>query len=117
MLLLLDHDEETGQYPPTSIFRCAWPSFTYGAAGAQPASAAGTDCGDAPWPRPWSQEWRSACAQCEDSLYRHARNKALGPQMDRVKGYMLLQAGELVQATQHYAMCTTEHDAWWPRTG
>ena len=30
---------------------------------------------------------------------------------------MLLQTGERVQAAQHYAICTTEHDAWWPRQG
>ena len=63
------------------------------------------------------REWRNACARCEDLLYQHSRHKGLGPQIDRVKGYMLLQEQDHFQATQHYAMCTTEHDAWWPRKG
>lgn len=120
VLLLLDHDEETGQYPPSDLYfplRLAVPFTTEQLAHSLQALLVLTAV-TRPLATPMAlREWRSACAQCEDLLYRYARNKALGPQMDRVKGYMLLQAGELVQATQHYAMCTTEHDAWWPRTG
>ncbi len=30
---------------------------------------------------------------------------------------MLLQQQDHFHAAQHYAVCTTEHDAWWPRKG
>ncbi|MGL6580747.1 hypothetical protein ACSZNR_04915 [Aeromonas caviae] len=120
MLLLLEQDEDTGQFPPSDLYfalRLAVPFTTEQLAHSLQALLALTTV-TRPLATPMAlREWRSACAQCEDLLYRHASHKGLEAQMDRVKGYMLLQAGERVQAAQHYAICTTEHDAWWPRQG
>ncbi len=120
VLLLLEQDEDTGQFPPSDLYftlRLAVPFTTEQLAHSLQALLALTTV-TRPLATPMAlREWRSACAQCEDLLYRHASHKGLEAQMDRVKGYMLLQAGERVQAAQHYAICTTEHDAWWPRQG
>ncbi|MGE6294573.1 hypothetical protein [Aeromonas media] len=120
VLLLLDHDDDAGQYPPSDLYfalRLAVPFTTEQLTNGLRELLMLIEL-TRPLATPMAlREWRSACAQCEDLLYRHARNKALGPQMDRIKGYMLLQEQDHFQATQHYAMCTTEHDAWWPRKG
>lgn len=120
VLLLLEQDDDTGQFPPSDLYfalRLTVPFTTEQLSHCLHELLALTAV-TRPLATPMAlREWRNACAQCEDLLYRHASNKALGPQMDRVKGYMLLQEQDHFQATQHYAMCTTEHDAWWPRKG
>lgn len=63
------------------------------------------------------REWQVSCALCEDLLYQQQKYRELGPLLDRIKGYMLLQQQDHFHAAQHYAVCTTEHDAWWPRKG
>ena len=107
VLLLLEQDEDTGQFPPSDLYfalRLAVPFTTEQLAHSLQALLALTTV-TRPLATPMAlREWRSACAQCEDLLYRHASHKGLEAQMDRVKGYMLLQAGERVQAAQHYAI-------------
>ncbi|RUQ10011.1 response regulator [Aeromonas dhakensis] len=63
------------------------------------------------------REWQLSCALCEDLLYEQQKYRELGQQLDRSKGYMLLQWQDHFHASQHYAVCTTEYDAWWPRKG
>ncbi|MFM1715043.1 response regulator [Aeromonas salmonicida] len=120
VLLLLDGDDELLHYPPSELYfplRLSMPFNTDQLTRCLHELVLLTGLTRHLAAPMKLREWRLACSLCEDLLYQHQKNKALGPLLDRVKGYMLLQEKDHFQATQHYAMCTTEHDAWWPRKG
>ncbi|MGV2705727.1 UNVERIFIED_CONTAM: hypothetical protein MT382_20335 [Aeromonas salmonicida] len=121
VLLLLDGDDELLQYPPSELYfplHLSMPFTTDQLTRSLHELVLLTGLTRPLPPSMKLREWRLACSLCEDLLYQQQKkNKALGPLLDRVKGYMLLQEQDHFQATQHYAMCTTEHDAWWPRKG
>lgn len=62
------------------------------------------------------REWQQATALCEDVLFQR-QHRPLSPWLDRLKGYLLLQADEQLPAAQHYALCANEYAASWPRAG
>ena len=62
------------------------------------------------------REWQLATALCEDLLFQR-EHRSLAPWLDRLKGYLLLQSAEGIAAAQHYALCTNEYLASWPRAG
>lgn len=120
VLLLLDEDHDLLQYPPSDLY---FPLHLPMPFTAEQLTLCLRDLVlltglTRPLPAPMKlREWHIGCALCEDLLYQQQKHKELGPLLDRVKGYMLLQQQDHFHATQHYAMCTTEHDAWWPRKG
>ncbi|ELM3719944.1 MULTISPECIES: hypothetical protein [Aeromonas] len=120
VLLLLDADLDLQQYPPSDLYfplQLAIP-FTADQLTAILRELVLLTGLTRALPAPMRlREWQVSCALCEDLLYQQQKYRELGPLLDRIKGYMLLQQQNYFHAAQHYAVCTTEHDAWWPRKG
>ncbi|WP_447827204.1 hypothetical protein [Aeromonas hydrophila] len=120
VLLLLDEDHDQLQFPPSDLyFPLLLPMpFTADQLTASLRELVQLTGLTRTLPAPMKlREWQVSCALCEDLLYQQQKYRELGPLLDRIKGYMLLQQQDHFHAAQHYAVCTTEHDAWWPRKG
>ncbi|MEN9532462.1 MAG: hypothetical protein RIQ83_1686 [Pseudomonadota bacterium] len=120
VLLLLDEDDDLLQYPPSDLYfplHLPMPFTTEQLALCLRDFVLLTRL-TRPLAAPMKlREWHIGCTLCEDLLYQQQQHKGLGPLLDRIKGYMLQQQQNHFHATQHYAMCTKEYDAWWPRKG